>query len=214
MKRTRLIPTLLLPLLLLTACGQESSDFDPADYEHPAYVSAIEQADCCLCGDRTDHILSDYWGQDNMGLVNVNTFEVFPLPINTYGPDGLQIKEAQGVAISGGMALGELRVTAFTDPDRGSSHVDIPAGGGTVDPEAIGAFLCQDCLDAFAEHIFVRDTPSEIAVVNFSTRELRPLIESCTGFGLGNFSLHCDFEEDGGIRVLIYYAQPRFAEIT
>ena len=83
MKRTRLIPTLLLPLLLLTACGQESSDFDPADYEHPAYVSAIEQADCCLCGDRTDHILSDYWGQDNMGLVNVNTFEVFPLPINT-----------------------------------------------------------------------------------------------------------------------------------
>ena len=37
MKRTRLIPTLLLPLLLLTACGQESSDFDPADYEHPAY---------------------------------------------------------------------------------------------------------------------------------------------------------------------------------
>ena len=214
MKRTRLIPTLLLPLLLLTACGQESSDFDPADYEHPAYVSAIEQADCCLCGDRTDHILSDYWGQDNMGLVNVNTFEVFPLPINTYGPDGLQIKEAQGVAISGGMALGELRVTAFTDPDRGSSHVDIPAGGGTVDPEAIGAFLCQDCLDAFAEHIFVRDTPSEIAVVNFSTRELRPLIESCTGFGLGNFSLHCDFEEDGGIRVLIYYAPPRFAAIT
>lgn len=66
MKRTRLIPTLLLPLLLLTACGQESSDFDPADYEHPAYVSAIEQADCCLCGDRTDHILSDYWGQDNI----------------------------------------------------------------------------------------------------------------------------------------------------
>ena len=63
-------------------------------------------------------------------------------------------------------------------------------------------------------HIFVRDTPSEIAVVNFSTRELRPLIESCTGFGLGNFSLHCDFEEDGGIRVLIYYAPPRFAEIT
>ena len=70
MKRTRLIPTLLLPLLLLTACGQESSDFDPADYEHPAYVSAIEQADCCLCGDRTDHILSDYWGQDNR-ILNV-----------------------------------------------------------------------------------------------------------------------------------------------
>lgn len=212
MKRTRLIPTLLLPLLLLTACGQESSDFDLADYEHPAYVSAIEQADCCLCGDRTDHILSDYWGQDNVGLVNVNTFEVFPLPINTYGPDGLQIKEAQGVAMFGSMTLGDFHVTAFTDPDRGSSHVDIPAGGGTIDPEAVGAFLCQDCLDAFAEQIFVRDTPSEIAVVNFSSRELRPLAEQWTGFGLENFYVHCDFEENSEIGLLVYYAPPRFQE--
>lgn len=214
MKKALLIPLFLLPLLLFTACGQESSDFDPADYEHPDYVSAIEQSDCCLCGDRTDHILSDYWGQDNVGLINVNTFEVFPLPINTYGQDGRQIKEAQGVAMFGSMTLEDLHVTAFTDPDRGSSHVDIPAGGGTIDQETIGAFLCQDCLDAFAEHIFVRDTPSEIALVNFSTRELRPPVEQWTGFGLEDFYVHCGFEEDGEIGLLVYYAPPRFAEIT
>ena len=210
MKKVLLIPLFLL--FLLAACGQESSDFDPADYEHPDYISAIEQADCYLCGDRTDHILSDYWGQDNVGLINVNTFEVFPLPINTYGRDGQQIKEAQGVAMFGNMTLGDLHVTAFTDPDCGSSHVDIPAGGRTIDPEAIAAFLCQGCLDAFAEQIFVRDTPLELAVVNFSTRELRPLAEQWTDFGLENFYVHCDFEEDGGIGLLVFYAPPRFQE--
>lgn len=211
MRKSKLIPALAL-LLLLTACGREASGFDPSDYEHPGYVSSIEKEDCYLCGERTDHSLSDYWGQDNVGLVNVNTFDVLPVPINTYGRDGQQVMEPQGVAMFGGMTLGALHVTAFTDPDRGNSNVDIPAGGGTVDPEAIGAFLCQNCLDAFAGQIFVRDAPSEIAVLNFATRELRPLVETCTGFGMDNFSVHCDFEEDGAIGLLIYYAPPRFQE--
>ena len=211
MRRNSLLPIFAL-LALLTACGQVPSGFDPSDYEHPGYVSAIDKEDCYLCGERTDHILSAYWGQDNVGLVNVNTFDVLPVPINTYGRDGQQIKEPQGVAMFGGAALGELRVTTFTDPDRGNSNVDIPAGGGTVDPKAIGAFLCQDCLDAFGKKIFVRDTPSEIAVLNFTTRELRPLVETYVGFGLDNFSVHCDFEEDGAIGLVIYYSPPRFQD--
>lgn len=210
MKYNKLIPALLF-LLLLTACGQEASGFDPSDYEHPGYASTIEKEDCYLCGERADHSLTTYWGQDNVGLLDVNTFEVFQVPINTYGLDGRQIKEAQRVLLVGGASLGELRIVAYTDPDRGHSRVNIPSGG-TIDPEAIGTFLCQDCLDAFAENIFVRDTPSEIAVLNFATRELRPLVETYIGFGLDNYSVNCDFKEDGDINLLIYYAPLRFQE--
>lgn len=33
-----------------------------------------------------------------------------------------------------------------------------------------------------------------------------------SGFGLDNFSVHGDFEENGAIGLLIYYAPPRFQE--
>ena len=211
MKRIALILISLL-LILLMGCGQEEpSTIDLSDYEHPDLVSSISKEECFLCGNRDDHALSTYWGQDNVGLINVNTFEVLPISINKYDLDGQQVKEPQGVLIHEGIATGERDLHAWTDPDRGNSRVDI-SPGEAIDPEAIGAFLCQGCLDTFSEQIFVRDTPSEVAVLNFATRELRPLVETCVGFGLDNFSVHCDFEEDGAIGLLIYYSPPRFKD--
>ena len=200
---------ILLFGILLSACGQERSGIDPADYEHPAYTSSIDKAECYLCGERTDCTLSAYWGQENVGLLDLNTFEVLSLPINTYGPDGQHIKKPQGAAMFTCAGLGEIHVTAFTDPDRGSSRVDIPERG-EIDPEAIGSHLCQDCLDTFGAQFFVRDEPSEIAVVDFATRDLRPLVASCLGFGFDVFSVDCDYETDGSINLLVYYSPPRF----
>ena len=210
MRRNSLLPILAL-LALLTAYGQNPSSFDLSDYEHPGYVSAIEKEDCYLCGERTDHVLSTYWGQDKVGLINVNTFEVLPISINKYDLDGQQVKEPQGVLIHEGIATGERNLHAWTDPDRGNSQVDI-SPGKAIDPEAIGAFLCQGCLDAFCEHYFVRDTPPEIAVVNFSTRELQPLVETCPWFTFDNFAVDVDFQDNGGMDLLIYYAPPRFQD--
>ena len=211
MKRIALILISLL-LLLLMGCGQEEpSTIDLSDYEHPDLVSSISKEECFLCGNRDDHALSTYWGQDNVGLINVNTFEVLPISINKYDLDGQQVKEPQGVLIHEGIATGERNLHAWTDPDRGNSQVDI-SPGKAIDPEAIGAFLCQGCLDAFCEHYFVRDTPPEIAVVNFSTRELQPLVETCPWFTFDNFAADVDFQDNGGMDLLIYYAPPRFQD--
>lgn len=72
----------------------------------------------------------------------------------------------------------------MTDVDRGYSHVDIQLSGNGVDAEAIGVFLCQECLDTFAKLYFEDDNPPEISVINFATRELRPLVETCPGLFL------------------------------
>jgi len=209
MKQTIWFPAMLM-ILLLSACGQ-GSVLDAAAYEHPVYTSAIEKEECCLCGDHADHILSAYWGQDNVGLLALNTFDLFPIDINLYGDDGQQLREAQGILKHQTTQLGELWVSAWTDPDRGDSRVSIPAGG-TVDAEAIGAFLCQDCLDDFGAQFFMRDTPSEIAIVNFATRELRPLLESHPWFTFDHYAVDCDFGEDGSMELLIYYSPPRFQD--
>lgn len=212
MMKNKLLPPLALALaLFLSACsGQKAASASSRSYEHIDFVSAIEKENCQLCGEEGS--LAAYWGQDNLGLVSVNTFEVLPVSINTYDWDGTQIKEAQGVFLSGGGHLGESIVHTFTDPDRGDSHVDIQDVGGSVDPEAIGNYLCKDCLDAFAGRYFEDDGPPEVAVVNFKTRELRPLVRSCPWFTFDNFAVSCDFQEDGSISLLFYYCPPRFQE--
>ena len=196
----------LILLGLLSACGHE-----PSDYEHPSCVSSTKKEDCCLCGERTDNILSCYWGQDNVGLVNVNTFDVYSLDINLYDRSGQQIKEPQGYMKFGSVALDDRNISVMVDPDRGDAHIKI-SEGGSIDPEAIGTFLCQSCLDAFGERLCVQDTPAEIALVSFATRELRPLGSSCPWFAFGNYAVNCDFQDDEGIDLLIYYAPSRFQE--
>ena len=197
-------------LIILSACTEPQSNSVQRTYEHIDFTSTIKKEDCCLCGNRTDTDLAPYWGQDNVGIINVNTFEVMAVKINAYDWDGNQIKEAQGVAIMGGGYLGESLIHTFTDPDRGYFHITVYNEERTIDPEAIGAFLCQDCLDAFASRYFEDETPAEIAVVNFAAREIRPLVESCPWFTFDNFAVACDFQEDETISLLIYYCPPRF----
>lgn len=57
------------------------------EYEHIDFVSTIKQEKCCVCGD--DHfIFSSHWGEDNVGIVNLNTFEMMRLEVNRYDDQG------------------------------------------------------------------------------------------------------------------------------
>ncbi len=81
MRLKSIFPVLVL-MAVLSACGHEPPALDPSDCGHPSFVSAIKKEECCLCGERTDNLLSCDWGQDNVGLANVNTFDVCPIDIN------------------------------------------------------------------------------------------------------------------------------------
>lgn len=110
------------------------------------------------------------------------------------------------------LTLGETRVHAFTDTDHGWSDVDIAPKEDGIDPEAIGRYLCEDCLDGFASHYFEHDAPIEVAAINFATRELRPLEDSCTMFILGHYLVDCEFKENGIVDLLVVYRPLRYQE--
>lgn len=203
--------SIICMLFTMSACS-EPSKASERSYEHIDYTSSIEKEDCYLCGDRTDHEASTYWGQDNLGLINVNIFEAFEIPINQYSIDGKLEEVPTGVLQSNNSTLGESRVHAFTDTDRGWSNVDITPNGDGVDPDAIGQYLCEDCLDEFASNYFEHDAPIEIAAVNFATRELRPLEDSSTMFFLGNYLVDCQFQENGNVALLVVYRPLRYQE--
>ena len=207
----KLVGLILVFLLLLTACSNgEQPSVNKKEYEHIPYVSELTQEECFVCGENPNHPISSYWGEDNVGILNLNTFEVLYIEINRYDDNGQLIEETAGYMQMHSMSNGESYVHSSDNPDRGLSNIQIQGERKPVDAKAIQSFLCQTCLDKINDMYFGDYPPEEYAVVNFSDKSIRPLIKNTTWFTFGNFDVDCDFEEDGDIDLLIHYCPPRY----
>lgn len=160
-----------------------------------------------MCSESKDTPTGLYWGEDNVGLLNLNTFEVLRIEINRY-ENGALVETPAGFMQTTGMNSGG--VFATTDPDRGYSHVQISGANSAIDATSIQSHLCQNCLDTINDMHFGDYPPLEYAIVNFTDRTIRPLIQHTTFFGSGNYGIDCGFEEDGNIDLLIFYCPPRY----
>ena len=204
----KVILFLLTLSLFLTACGAESTQTpEPA-------ISAVSPEHCFLCGNGAGEPF--YWGQNNVGIISLNTFEVMPLEINRYDAHGAMTQEKAGYVQTGGFQNPEVGFSAYmmVNPDSGyatgqiSFHED-----EALDVEKTAAFLCQDCLDAVLSEI--HDNGSGVGVINFATREIHALEKNFTGFGLGDFYIHiCDWEhrnkteDTQEAELLVFYHPP------
>ena len=207
----KLVGLILVFLLLLTACSNgEQPSISKKEYEHIPYVSDLSQEECFVCGENPNHPISSYWGEDNVGILNLNTFEVLYIEINRYDDNGQLIEETAGYMQMHSMSNGESYVHSSDNPDRGLSNIQIQGDRKPIDAKAIQSFLCQTCLDKINDMYFGDYPPEEYALVNFSDKSIRPLIKNTTWFTFGNFDVDCDFEEDGDIDLLIHYCPPRY----
>ena len=207
----KLVGLILVFLLLLTACSNgEQPSISKKEYEHIPYVSDLSQEECFVCGENPNHPISSYWGEDNVGILNLNTFEVLYIEINRYDDNGQLIEETAGYMQMHSMSNGESYVHSSDNPDRGLSNIQIQGDRKPVDAKAIQSFLCQTCLDKINDMYFGDYPPEEYAVVNFSDKSIRPLIKNTTWFTFGNFDVDCDFKENGNINLLIHYCPPRY----
>ena len=196
-----------LSVLLLSACSDSDSG-EKKEYEHTPYVSTISKDDCFVCGENTDYPTSLYWGEENVGVVNLNTFEVLRVEINRYDMNGKPIEEKAGYMASGGIN----NVHSMTDPDRGYSHIQIQGERQPIDADVIQSHLCQDCLDSINEMHFGEFAPEQYAIVNFSKKTIRTLIQNTPWFMDGDFGIDCEFKENGNIDLLIHYSPVRYTE--
>ena len=57
-------------------------------------ISTVSAEDCFLCGSGTGE--SCYWGQNNVGIISLNSFSVIPITINRYDGDGALIEKNAG----------------------------------------------------------------------------------------------------------------------
>lgn len=195
----RFAAALLLPLVLVLAgCGmkQSTDSNDVVPSENPVYSSSTSPEDCYLCGSSTESLISAYWGQNNIALISLNTFEIKPIEINRYDADGRLIEEHAGVvAFGGGISKdGGFSAHLLQDYDRGYATGTLEfLNDETLDADKAASFLCANCLN----EILPKDLSRcfGVGAINLDTKEMRLFEETLGGFGLGDFYFDCDLKE-------------------
>ena len=210
--KLRSIFAVMLLAVMLTGCATNKSETKGKTYEHVQFTSKVTTEGCAICGEHPDVHWYWYKGQDNVAIVDVNTFDFSYIEINRYNPDGSQITETAGYMKMSGGEIGAHHISGMVDPDRGLARLNGTLSSDPIDASAIESFLCQECLDEFASHYFEHDNVYSLAVFNFAAKTLRPLVESSPWYAADNYSVDCHYEDDGKIDITVYYCPPRFAE--
>ena len=203
MKRC-ILSAILGALVMLLAVGVAAMrDGNPEQkrYVHMDYVSNITSEACYICGDVRDFEASRHWGEDNVGIVNLNTFELLHLNINPYDENGAMIRQPVGVMFSGGME----NAHAFTHPDSAFADVELSNVEYEIDRKTVQEHLCQTCLDRINGLHFTTQPPAEFAVISYEERTIQLLLHNRPWFSAGNFGIDCEFRDNGEIDLLVHY---------
>lgn len=201
----------MLILITIMAAIHANTERFQMDYEHIDYTSKITSEECYVCGKIGINAASPYWGEDNVGIVNLNTFELLYLPINRYGDHGELIEATAGYMTSGGMSNEETEsyVHVYCFPDNAYADVQFTGVQYAVDRDSIQNHLCQICLDSINDLWFTDQPPAEYAVISFEDRTIQPLLNAHPWFAAGNFGIDCEFKSDSKIDLLIHYIGQR-----
>ena len=215
----RFIIILLLPLMLVLAgCKMEqSADSNGADASVKTdYFSDTSTEDCYLCGGGIENLIPDFWGQNNIALISLNTFEIKLLEINRYDrTDGRLVEEYVGAVSFGGSGSkdGGFAASLLLNYDRGyaTGHVDF-YDDEVLDVSKAAGFLCEDCLNKIL--LSQIDRCFGVGAINLATKEVRVFEEHLGGFGLGDFYIDCDLQDRDGdahrMNLLIIYRPIRY----
>lgn len=202
----------MLIVIIIAANIHTSKKQAPTEYKHIDYISNVSSDECYVCGNLSSFAGAFHWGEDNVGIVNLNTFEFLYLEINRYDDQGNLIEEPVGVMSSSGMSdkKNETYVHAFCHPDNGYADVQLTGVQYNIDRDSVQNLLCQTCLDSINDLWFTGQPPAEFAVISLDERTIQPLLNAHPWFSTGNFGIDCEFKDDGKIDLLIHYCAPRY----
>ena len=87
---------MLIAITVMATIHQNKSQH-PKDYEHIDYISNIAAEKCYVCGDNGDTLASAHWGEDNVGLINLNNFDLLYLGITAMAMVGSWFRNRLGL---------------------------------------------------------------------------------------------------------------------
>lgn len=168
------------------------------EVEEPKYESVTRPEDCKLCGGKEGYLVPMYKGQDNLGIISLNTFHVANITINRYDDYGRLLKEPESGFGTNIVNTGEdgFMSMVSANTNRGYASADISMNKDKVlDMEKVLDNLCTKCLNRALEEDWRE--PYGIGLINFKTGEIRLFDERIRGFMLGDFYVLCEPRTEG-----------------
>lgn len=191
--------TLALILLFLSSLPGCAAEKDPGSTwdRVTEYSSDTSTEDCYLCSGAIENLVPSYWGQNNVAFISLNTFEIIPLEIIRYNVLNEDLlKEHDGIMsfhdssnIDGGFSV-KMMVNYYRRIAGGALEFH---NDEILDIDKAASFLCADCLNGI-----IKETNGPyfgVGVIDLETRSIRVLEKRLGGFGLGDYYIFCELQE-------------------
>lgn len=225
-----ILPIFSLLLLLFTGCSiaparsaasaNDSTAENPNTSTDSEFHSGTIPKNCLLCGDSSGTLLPIYSGQNNIGIISLNTFQIAPVCINQYDDNGNLIEEpssSHSIHITKTSDNGFfLMVTE--DTDRGIAQGTLSFNQDEfLDMDKAASLLCSDCLSqALGNNSDMSSTG--MFVIDFYTHKIRMFRENITAFQFDDYYISCrakDRQTDNStleMDLLIFYCPKRYGD--
>lgn len=223
-----LIFTFLFPLfiggILLAACSYipntEADAVNQDSTENPVYRSDTAAEDCLLCGNGSGTLLPIYSGQNNIGIVSLNTFQLAPVIINQYDDNGNLLEEPSTGYSTHITNTGDngFMLMISEDTDRGIARGTLSFNEDEfLDMEKASSLLCSNCLNQVMEDSSIAE-PTGMCVIDFHNNKIRMLQKNITAFQFDDYYVSCRSRERQTdditleMDLLIFYCPKRYEE--
>lgn len=191
-----------------------------SEAEKMKHYSDLPADDCQLCGGGKGTLLPAYRGQDNVGIISLNTFILSYVEINPYDDNGKPKKKPSQGSSTQILSSGEDGYTSFISENqwRGYAHGTITFHQDQfLDMEKAAAFLCNDCLNEIMDKCWTEE-PYGVGIIDFKTGEIRLLEELVTAFIFNDYYITCDLREPRDedstteMDLMIFYCPERYKD--
>ena len=198
--------------------GNKNLSAEKSEESEIEFTSKIKSDECMLCGDADKTLLPLYKGQINVGIIDLNTFDVCNLKMNRYDDYGNLIEEKARSSSTMINSYGEDGMSVFyhANTDRGYTSGSVSfSKNNELDVKKVEELLCDVCFDKIYEEAW-SNSPYSVGVIDFSNMEVRLFEENITGFTFGDYYLDLDYRklDDGDERIeinlLAFYCPQRY----
>lgn len=197
MKRIRYIISfcILFGLNIFVGCSIHTSS--PADN---LICSNIDANECILCGNNPKSQLTYYGGQENIGIINLNSFDIIPLDINQYNNNGELINQAVNHTVSKLSCYDEndLQVSVSSNPNRDYADGYVVFNKDTtLDTDQASNLYCQTCLTQIVNNY---SFTYGIGIIDFQTNEIQVFKNNETYIITEDYYISYNIEDESDVK--------------
>jgi len=207
--------SLMLPIVKANMSAPvEETTSEKKEVNSPTqYESSTSKMDCRLCSDNSNELLSFYWGENNLAVLDLNTFDIHRLEINRYDDNKNLIEKKAGYFQTNNKNFQDgTRMSFHIESDRGYAEGSIMLNENSkLSIDHLSTYLCSDCLTDLMNQYFYKGDHWNIALLNFENKTIKPLDEYITGFSIGDFIIRSRYDKtDAKIDLLTWYSPVRY----